>query len=382
MSIFERRPRLRWAVPAAILGLAVGGSAGGTLGAAADSPLPPRTAAELLVDLQDPQVQPLSGTVVTRTDLGLPALPHSSGMSADPLALVTGTNTLRVWYDGPQRARIALVAPASETALIRNGRDVWLWSTDGPTVDHLVLPEGADDPRAHPTPDPSELPSGWPTTPEEAAQLALSALDPTTQVTTSGAATVAGRAAYELVLTPRQEGTLVERVVIAMDAETRIPLRVRVDSTRTDDPAVEVGYSRIDYARPDASVFEFTPPEEAKVTERVLPAKPGDHGDKDARPDDPRPGGAAEPTVVGSGWTAVVVGRVPAEVVGGLVEQQGSEDAQQLLGLLESLPRESGDWGSGRVLRGTLATAVLTDDGRVAVGAVTPELLFAALTAR
>lgn len=373
MSIFERRPRLRWAVPAAIVGLAVGGSLGGTLGAAADSPLPPRTAAELLVDLQDPQVQPLSGTVVARADLGLPQLPGSSGMSADPLALIAGTNTLRVWYDGPQRARVALIAPASETAVIRNGRDVWLWSTDGPTVDHLVLPADAD---GYEAPEPGDLPSGFPTTPEEAAQLVLAALEPSTEVTTSGAATVAGRDAYELVLTPKQDGTLVERVVIAMDAQTRIPLRVSVDSTRTDDPAVEVGYSRIDYARPDASVFEFTPPEGATVTERVLPEPPaGGHGDA-GEPIPDRDGG---PTVVGTGWTTVVVGRVPADAVGGLVEQPDSEDARQLLGLLESIPRESGDWGSGRVLRGTLVSAVLADDGRFAVGAVTPELLFSAL---
>ncbi len=50
--------------------------------------------------------------------------------------------------------------------------------------------------------------------------------------------------------------------------------------------------------------------------------------------------------------------------------------------LLESLPRVSGEWGTGRVLSGTLVSAILTDDGRVAIGAVTPETLGAALAAQ
>ena len=50
--------------------------------------------------------------------------------------------------------------------------------------------------------------------------------------------------------------------------------------------------------------------------------------------------------------------------------------------LLESLPRTSGTWGSGRVLNGTLFSAILTDDGRIAIGAVTPQTLGAALAAQ
>jgi len=47
-------------------------------------------------------------------------------------------------------------------------------------------------------------------------------------------------------------------------------------------------------------------------------------------------------------------------------------------GVLDRLPRVSGSWGSGRLLSGKLFSALLTDDGRVLVGAVAPELLYAA----
>jgi hypothetical protein len=37
-----------------------------------------------------------------------------------------------------------------------------------------------------------------------------------------------------------------------------------------------------------------------------------------------------------------------------------------------------GSWGSGKLLRSALVSALLTDDGRLVVGAVPPELLYAA----
>ena len=57
----------------------------------------------------------------------------------------------------------------------------------------------------------------------------------------------------------------------------------------------------------------------------------------------------------------------------------GATDA---LALLQALPRTSGSWGSGHVLSGTLFSAIVTDDGRIAIGAVTPETLGAALAAQ
>ena len=48
---------------------------------------------------------------------------------------------------------------------------------------------------------------------------------------------------------------------------------------------------------------------------------------------------------------------------------------------VNALPKVSGAWGSGRVLEGTLFSLVLTDNGRVAIGAVAPDALYAALAA-
>jgi len=47
--------------------------------------------------------------------------------------------------------------------------------------------------------------------------------------------------------------------------------------------------------------------------------------------------------------------------------------------LLSQLPEVSGDWGTGKVLTSTLATVVLTDDGRVAFGLVPTDTVVAAI---
>ncbi|HYN56119.1 MAG TPA: hypothetical protein VES03_02860 [Motilibacterales bacterium] len=388
MSIFDRRPGLRWAVPAAATAILVGAAALSPLAASADSGLEPRTAEELLVALAQPSATAVSGTVVTSADLGLPDLPMGMTSSTGALALASGESTLRVWTDGPQRQRLAMIERAAETTVVRNGQDVWVWSSADATADRYTLPEteGSIPKRL---PDGAALPPGveLPSTPQEAAAMALEAIDPTTEVTTSGVGTVAGRDAYELVLTPRDDATLVARVTLSLDAETNVPLRVRVYSTAITDPAFEVGFSAVDFAAPDASLFAFTPPPGATVTEHAAPdtaAMPGS-GAMGAVP------AGAEPTIVGEGWSTVVIADLPADGLADLAESgmrapsgegSGAETAGAALALIEALPAESGTWGTGRVLRGTLFSVILTDDSRVAIGAVSPEALGAALAAQ
>ena len=141
MSIFDRRPGLRWAVPAGAAVLFVGGAALTPLAATADSGLEPRTAQELLVALSAPSTTAVSGTVVTKADLGLPGLPMGMMPSTGPMALASGENTLRVWTDGPDRQRLAMVERAAETTVVRNGQEAWVWSSADATADRYVLPE-------------------------------------------------------------------------------------------------------------------------------------------------------------------------------------------------------------------------------------------------
>ncbi|HOI02587.1 MAG TPA: hypothetical protein PLJ48_00365, partial [Dermatophilaceae bacterium] len=106
----------RWLVPAAAVVLVAGVSLAGSRMASADSDLAPRTAAELLADLQRARLDHLSGTVVQTADLGLPSLPGVSGMSgsvgagaSELTSIISGSHTWKVWYGGENQQRLALV---------------------------------------------------------------------------------------------------------------------------------------------------------------------------------------------------------------------------------------------------------------------------------
>ena len=361
MTTASTRTRLvRWGVPIAAAA-AVGVAATGVLTAEADPPLPAKTAAQLLVDLQGARVDGLSGTIVQDSDLGLPALP-TTGPGTDstsPLSLLTGSHTLRVWYAGEAKQRLALLGRLGETDVVRNGRDAWLWSSGSNSATHYTLPAGK----------PAERPAvPSPLTPQQAAEQALAAIDPTTSVSTDGTRKVAGRNAYELVLAPKDTRSLIGQVRLAVDAETSVPLRVQLfGRASSDGPAFSVGFTKVSFEVPGDDQFQFSPPPGAKVTEGTVPA--GRAYDHPSKPDlDPAGSGVR---TVGTGWTTVVVasGMAPAG------DETGSGGA-----ILGQLPRVSGSWGSGRLLTSKLVSVLLTDDGRVVAGAVPPELLYAAAT--
>jgi outer membrane lipoprotein-sorting protein len=369
-SRFTRR-RLAWAAPA--VGLAVVAAAVAIPMVASASPsLPDKSAAQLLVDVSHSYKTPLSGTVVETARLGLPALPEVGGTAISPAALLAGSHTARVWYDGADKARIALVGNLAETDLVRNGRNVWLWTSGPNTAQHVQLPATS----AHQDGSPSSPSPTESLTPQQAARQALAAVDPTTKVTVDGTASVAGRSAYELVLTPRDARSLVGDVRIAVDAKTSVPLRVQVHAAgATGRPAFETTFTSMSFAKPSAQVFRFTPPPGAKVTTTGSPSVPKD---ATATKDTARTAeqGSA-PKVIGTGWTAVVELPGVSLPSGDRGPRDGRRSAasEQLSALTKAMTPVSGAFGNGQVLRTKLLTVLLLDDGRAFVGAVRPAIL-------
>lgn len=359
-----------------------------SLNAQADGALEPRTAEQLLVDVQQAKPQPLSGVVETTANLGLPALPKASGphgvSSADPMAALTGTNTFRVWVGGHTQQKVAWVMNRAEVSVTHNGPDVWVWDSTKKTAQHLVLPshDAKPDKSAHPTP------SGMPSTPAEAAEQVLQRLDPSTNVTVDKQVSVAGRAAYELVLTPRSDATRVKAARIAIDGQTKLPLRVQVLSKTIDEPALSVGFTSVAFTQPPASVFDFSPAAGVEVTTTKVPKASPDEVRRALEQAKAKHEGTAtpkliegRPTVVGEGWDAITTGRTGA--LKDLAAQAPTgEDGKPTQSPLDLLPTRTGAWGSAKVLDGTLVSLVVTEDGRFAVGAVSVDALLAALPAK
>ncbi|NYE75197.1 LolA family protein [Microlunatus parietis] len=354
MRAFQSRPRLRWIIPvAAATALVAGSLVAGT--AVAEPSLPERSAEQLVAEVAQARPTQFSGTAETRAELGLPALPGSR-RGSDFEALLAGTNTVRVWAGTEDQSRVAVHGTFGESDLIRNGSDVWLWNSQEKTAIHRTVPD-----RGERHSDEPEL------TPQQLAAQAIAAIEPTTEVSVARNVTIAGRAAYELVLQPKDDRSLIEQVRIAVDGERFLPLRVQVFGEGAAEPSVEAAFTEISFTAPDPSVFEFTPPPGTDVKREGT-----DRGEKPARPDknakpDRGSKDAGEPNVIGKGWTAVYLA------------DGGDAGTITDNATLEALPRVSGAWGSGRLFSSRLVSAVIADDGRVAAGAVRPELLYDAL---
>ncbi len=283
--------RARWAVPAGILAVAGGVLAGSAIPAAQAAPLlPSRTPAQLLAALAGKTTAPpLTGTVVETASLGLPALPATGDPGSLP-SLLTGSHTINVWFSGPAHFRLAVPQSLSESDIIRNGSSVWLWDSTTNAVTHFALPAGA--------PLPS-LPA-TPLTPQQAADQVLARVGPTTAVSVDSNVTVAGQAAYQLVLAPKSARSLVGQVRIAIDARRDVPLRVQVFAKGAASPAIQVGFTSVSFVRPAAANFAFRPPAGAKVTQES--ARSG------TQPSGQAPGGHTLTngvSVIGQGWLAV-----------------------------------------------------------------------------
>jgi outer membrane lipoprotein-sorting protein len=360
--------RTRWAVPIGALVITGGVLAGSLISVAQASPgLPAETPAQLLVQVADSVTPPLTGTVVETTSFGLPSLPGTANPTSIA-SLLTGSHTIRVWYSGPRHFRLAVPAPLNETDVIADGNTAWLWESTANAVTEYSLPADAKAPDTAPT--------TAPLTPQQAAQQVLAAVGPTTTVSVDSNVTVAGQAAYELVLAPKDARSLVGQVQIAIDGKNGVPLRLQVYARGASTPAFQVGYTAIQFVTPAPADLTFSPPAGATVSHVNLSDQSGSSH---------KPG---DVSVIGSGWLTVLDlpyagltapgGSGPAPGNGGSGDSSSGDSAALLNTLLASAKPVSGAWGSGRLLQTSLVSVLITDNGRVFAGAVQPSVLYAA----
>jgi outer membrane lipoprotein-sorting protein len=363
--------------------------AGGVFAASASADLPEKSPHDVLELAAQADVQSFSGTVEQSSDLGLPDLSSvpggasmggsggGSGSGSDSgtaaendaslssaLELLTTDHSARVYADGSDKLRVQILDQLAERDAIRNGDDVWLYDSSDDTALHTTLP------------DPSTLGEGeaaapLPTdvaTPGQLAQKVLDAVDPSTEVTLGADASVAGRPAYDLVLTPRGSETLVGSVSIAVDSETGLPLQVEVLARGASSPAFSIGFTDLSLDAPSADLFDFAAPEGTTVTEKPFPTRDELQGDGSADADGTHP----EPVVTGEGWGSIVSLAVGADASG--TDVSGLTSSPLIAQLLTPVD-------GGQALQTTLVSVLLTDDGRVLAGAVPVEALQAAAAA-
>jgi hypothetical protein len=215
-------------------------------------------------------------------------------------------------------------------------------------------------------------------TPQEAANQVLAKVGPTTTVRVLSNTSVAGQAAYQLVLAPKSSSSLIGQVTIAVDGQNNVPLQVQVYAKGANSPAIQIGFTSVSFVKPAAANFAFTPPAGAKVQQQATGS--------DAK--SPAKNTASGASVIGKDWLAVA--DLPSSILssatantpssGSSSSPLGGDTSAVINALLKSGTRVSGTWGSGRLLQTSLVSMLITDNGRVFAGAVTKDVLYQAAT--
>ncbi|MEV0199584.1 sigma-E factor regulatory protein RseB domain-containing protein [Nonomuraea sp. NPDC050691] len=389
---------VRWGVPiaaAAVIGGALG--AGPVIAAVSGEPaLPERTAQQLLADAAAASrgkdgPPAMSGTVQQTASLGLPALPQAGGES--PLTLLSGSHEIKVWYGAKDKLRVAMPTQMNETDLIVNGGQTWYWDSAANTATRIKVEAGVkagEDGRSAPRPHDLAASTLAAMTPQAMAEQVLARAGEYSVISVANTDKVAGRPVYQLVVAPKDAASLVKEVRLSLDGETYVPLQVQVFAKGSAEPAFQLGFTQVTFSPPAEENFTFTPPAGAKVKETTLGA--GEHAAEQEKAAEARKAAADRLKVVGDGWTSVAVlklseddlkalqpGGKPAQDAqdsGAPQDAKGAQDGDVAAiadGLLKAATPVSGTWGSGKLITTKLVTVLITDDGRLLAGAVTPE---------
>jgi outer membrane lipoprotein-sorting protein len=385
---WHRRGPVRALVPLSVVAVIAAGAALAPTLASATPSLPALTAQQLLAKVAASKVDAFSGTASLSTNLGLPQLPDLSG-TANPFSLLSGTHTLEVAANGPQQQRVALLDQLSEYDLIHNGTKIWTYDSETDSVEEGTAAghAKADTGKKADTAKYPEL------TPQAAAQQLLTNLSPTTQVSVGSPRTVAGRSAYLLVLTPKQQGSLIGQAEISVDSATGTPLGVALYPVGSSTALFDVAFTSVSLTAPAASRFDFTPPKGATVT--PLGEESASGAKKGAKPQQQ----SLDPEVLGTSWLSVLelhnvdLNELQHAVsgAGSAAESQSSSNSPEsdggssqlmdggMSGYLGSLlgggTSVTGEFGSGKVYTTNVVSVLITNDGRVFLGAVTPKVL-------
>jgi outer membrane lipoprotein-sorting protein len=381
--------RARWAVPGTAVVVTAAAVAALQIPAAQASPnLPNRTPAQLLASIStDAKVPPMTGTVVETASLGLPQLPQT-GNPTSMASLLTGSHTMKVYYQDSKHYRLSIPQPESETDVIADGSKLWLWNSTDDSVTEFI-PSAADQAK-HVAP---KLPQ-TPLTPQQAANQVLAAVGKTTLVSVQANVMVAGEPSYQLVLAPKDSRSLVGKVVIAIDGKYGVPLRVQLYAKGATSPAFQVGYTALQWVAPAPANFSFTPPHGASVD--VVNLKDQAKSASGSTPDTTSAGfgsyGKSWLTVVAlpqkdlmQGFGTTAGSSTPASSSGSQQNTFSNNNqgvgvsSQELLSaLLGSAKPVSGSWGSGTLVTTSLVSILMTG-GEVYIGAVQPSVLYTAV---
>jgi outer membrane lipoprotein-sorting protein len=205
-------------------------------------------------------VQGISARVQFTNDL----IASSSVQGSDPL-LTGGSGRLWASPDGKLRLELQSDGGTGDSQFVIDGKRFLVYSGDTNTAYRGTLPHGF---AGSGSPNEERVPS--------VARISRELARLTRHLTLSGASPtdVAGRPAYSVRISPKQQGGLLGGLQLAWDAVHGTPLRAAVYARGTSSPVLELAVTDIAFGAVPDSVFANSPPPGTKVTDI---APPGGH---------------------------------------------------------------------------------------------------------
>jgi len=208
-------------------------------------------------------------------------------LSSSPL--VSGASG-RLWISKDGHVRLELQSEKGDTEIYYDGHTVWMYDASSNTIYRYTPPAHSDS--ASPAGDSSSGPGTSGTGSSSASDLstatehhevpsvakieeAITHLSAHANVSGATPTDVAGQAAYTVHVSPKETGSLLGGAELSWDAVHGAPLRAAIYSSTSAAPVLELAATSISYGPVEPSVFEFSPPPNAKIEEVVLPTKDG-----------------------------------------------------------------------------------------------------------
>jgi outer membrane lipoprotein-sorting protein len=284
------------------------------------------------------------------------------------IELISGSHTIRVYVSGQDKLRAQILDPMSQRDLIVNGNEFWVYDAKMATALTGTVDIEADPAKQAEAEqkvlDYADSIALDLSSPEAIADYLVSMVDETSQIEVGKDHSVAGRSAYQLIISPDSPNSLVASAAVSVDSETGMPLKVEIFSTAQVEAAMTVGFESISFGSVDQGLFSFTPPAGTSVetfdADELMATLDGYEKPEGYVSDYEVP---AEPEVLGSDWDSVVhLAALPADIPQDLMATELFAD------MLTQVP-------GGKVFSTPLVNVLLTDSGEVYMGAVTIDYL-------
>jgi outer membrane lipoprotein-sorting protein len=185
----------------------------------------------------------------------------SSGASSPLLEGASG----RLWISNEGLIRVELQAEQGDTEIFYDGHTVTLYDAASNSLYRYTPPRAQEEDNsgkdAHKIPTVAEI--------QEAIVRIMRHANLSSAVPTD----VAGQPAYSVRISPSHDGGLIGGAELAWDAVHGAPLRFAIYSTTSSSPVVELVATEVSYGPVSPSVFAFSPPPGAEVTEVKPPTR-------------------------------------------------------------------------------------------------------------